>query len=282
MKKLHYTLLVTFVLSSFAAVQAGGWLQGKDKAYFKLNQSAIRGDQFYNGLGEQVKITTTGVYSTSIYGEYGISNKFDAIGYLPFITRLTLNDIRFSSGRLQEGDELTAIGDAQLGLKYGIRQGKPLVISASLILGLPLGNSSGGNTGLLQSGDGEFNQMVMFDVGYGFKIPLYANIGIGFNNRTEGFSEEFRLNAELGYTYKKKLNVAFKLAMVESFMNGDPEGSAGNGIFSNNIEYVSFGPELSYQFSKKFGVTTSYATASSGQFILAEPSYGFGVFMKID
>lgn len=261
--------------------KAGGWLQGEGNGYFKLSQSAIHGDEFYNGVGDVVDITTTGVYITALYGEYGISNKFDLIGYIPLATRLTLNEVKFSSGATQEGDEFTSIGDIDFGLKYGLIQDKKMVLSASLILGIPSGNTSGGNTELLQTGDGEFNQMLRLEAGYGFSFPLYTNLGVAFNNRTKGFSEEFRYDFEIGYQYKKKLLLAFKLASVNSLNNGDPEGSAGNGIFSNNLEYVTFGPEVAYIAKDKWGISAAYRTASSGQFIIAAPAYEVGVFMKI-
>jgi len=272
---------LVILVSTSLQLTAGGWLQKKDEGFFKLNQSIIHGNQFFNGAGEQTDIITTGVYQTSLYAEYGISNKFNLIGYLPFISRLTLNDVAFASGRFQEGDEFTSVGDVQLGIKYGIRQHKSLVISASLLLGLPIGNPEGGESGLLQTGDGEFNQLLMVDFGYGFKKPFYTNLGVGFNNRTNGFSEEWVVTFELGYEWKKKLIVAGKFATVQSLFNGEPNGSAGNGIFSNNLEYVSFGPEISYRITEKLGATIGYQTASSGRYILAAPAYNFGVFFEL-
>lgn len=270
--------LVVFLLAQEA--KAGGWLQGEDKGYFKLGQSLIWADNFYNGAGDRENITTTGVFITSLYGEYGISKKVDLIGYVPFFFRSTLNDVRFSSGAFQEGDQFNAIGDAQIGFKYGIRQNKNLVVSASLILGLPLGKTDGGDTKLLQSGDGEFNQMIRLEAGYSFKFPMYANIGIAFNNRTEDFSEEFRYDIEVGYTFKEKLLLSLKASSVNSFMNGNPSGSQ-TGIFSNNIEFFTFGPELAYFFNKKWGATAAVRGAASGQFILADPSYEAGIFMRL-
>lgn len=281
MKTVKFASVLVLFFSFSLSVTAGGWLQGKKKGYFKLSQSFLRGDLFYDGQGNQTKITTTGVYITSLYGEYGISSKFDLVGYLPIVTRLTLNDVRFSDGRFIEGDEFTSVGDANVGLKYGIRQGKPFVTSVSLLLGLPIGSTSGGNTELLQTGDGEFNQMIKLEGGYSFSDALYANVGVAFNNRTRGFSEEFRYEAELGYTIKKKLLVALKLSAVESFMNGKEGGSTGNGVFSNNLEYLSFGPDLAYTFREKWGITAAYRTASSGQFIIAAPSFEIGLFLKV-
>lgn len=274
---------LSFLFCLFISLQAsaGGWLQNEKEGYFKLGQTIIHGNQFYNGEGKQTDIITTGVYLTSLYGEYGLSKKFNLIGYIPFLSRSVVNAVRFESGAFQEGDELTSFGDSDIGIKYGIRQNKSLVISASLVLGLPLGNAEGGESGLLQTGDGEFNQLVTLSFGYGFNFPLYLNVDLGFNNRTKGFSEEIRAAFELGYVWNKKVIIAAKFSTVQSLMNGEPTGSSGNGIFSNNLEYVSFGPEISYRINEKLGLTASYFSAASGRFVLAEPAYGLGIFMEL-
>ena len=281
MKKITITFVLTAVISltSFAG---GGWLSGKGNGFFKLSESVIRGNKFYSGDGSLQNITTAGVHLTTLYGEYGISNKFDVIANFPVFARLTLNDVRFSTGEFLEGDSFNGIGDLDIGIKYGIRQNKSLVISTSLILGIPTGNTSGGRTELLQTGDGEFNQLLRVDFGYAFIKPFYSNVGFGFNNRTEGFSEEFRYDFELGYKHSDQLIIAFKLAGNESFNNGNPDGSSGNGIFSNNLEYLAFGPEISYITKKNWGITASYRTAAKGQFIIAAPAYEFGFFYKLN
>jgi hypothetical protein len=66
---------------------------------------------------------------------------------------------------------------------------------------------------------------------------------------------------------------------VASFKNGDPGGTA-NGVFSNNMEYLSIAPELNYNLNDKYGLSAQAAFAASGERILAAPNYSFGVFMK--
>lgn len=272
-------LLLSLLFSQF--LFAGGWLQGKGKGYLKLNQSAIYGNQFFNGDGEVIDIITVGVYQTSAYLEYGISNKFDVVGYFPFFTRMTLNKARFSSGVIIDGDQFNGVGDANLGLKYGIIQNKKTVVSASLLFGIPSGSTEGGESGVLQSGDGEFNQLLTIEVGHSFTNKIYGNIGAGYNNRTRDFSEEWRVSAEVGYLPNNKWLFALKMASVNSFMNGEALASSGNGIFSNNTEYLSIGPEVAYRFCKNIGFSVAAFGAFSGQFILAEPSYNAGFFWLI-
>jgi len=278
MKKICIYILL--VVLAFEA-NAGGWLQGKNKGYLKINQSAIHGNQFYNGNGEVIDIITVGIYQTSAYLEYGLGNKVDMVAYFPFFSRNTLNKAIYSSGLIVPGDELNAIGDANLGFKYGIKQNTRTVFSASVLFGIPSGNSEGGESGVLQTGDGEFNTLISAEMGHSFAKKWYGNLGAGINLRTKGFSEEWRVLAEIGYIPSDRWLLAMKVSSVQSFMNGDALPSAGNGIFSNNMEFFSIGPEVAYRIGKKMGVSVSYFGAFSGQFILAEPSYNFGLYWLI-
>lgn len=279
MKKL---ILIIGLASMFLTVQAGGgWPQPKRGGYFKLGQNAIIAPRFFGPAGDVVDITTISLYTTSIYGEYGFTDRLTGIGYFPLFVRSTLNEIKFQqSGSTIPGDELNSIGDAELGLKYAIITNKPVVLSASIILGLPLGETGGGESQILQTGDGEFNQMVRLDASHSFyPSPLYASAYGAFNNRTKNFSDEVRFGFEVGAVFKKIIPI-FKLNVVQSLNNG---GAAvvQNGVFSNNTEYISPTIELNYQLREKIGVTASGAFAFAGQNILAAPNWGVGVYLKL-
>ncbi|MGD1845416.1 MAG: hypothetical protein ACFB10_08490 [Salibacteraceae bacterium] len=274
-------LFLTVALFSFSGLDllAGGWVHEKGKGYFKLGQTYLRSDKFYE-KGELVDIFTTGAYFTSLYGEYGISDRWTGIAYVPFFSRMTVNEVEFTSGRMQPGDSYNGFGDTDIGIKYGLRVGKPFVMSATLQLGLPLGRTDGGETGVLQTGDGEFNQLVRLEAGYAPpKTPLYFNAGVGFNNRTNGFSEEFRYNFEAGFTKDKFLG-ALKMDGIKSFFNGDG-GGGQNGVFSNNLEFISITPEVAYQLKGKIGITANVGVAVYGNRILAAPNYGGGIYLKL-
>ncbi|HAS46220.1 MAG TPA: hypothetical protein DCS93_37410 [Microscillaceae bacterium] len=256
----------------------GGWVAGKGHGYLRLGQRMIQANKFFNLGGEVIDITTAGVHITELYGEYGLGNNLEVSLYFPLFFRSTLNSIRFEqSGRVQPGDEVNSIGDINVGIKYALIKNKPFVLSASLILGIPSGVVGGGNTQLLQTGDGEFNQMLRLDVGYSFS-PFYLTAGIGFNNRTQDFSDEIHANFEIGVTYKK-LIAMIKAGTVQSLNNGEA-AAAVTGIFSNNTEFISAGPEIAWLFNKNFGFSGGVAFAFAGQNILAAPAYNAGFFVK--
>ncbi len=279
MKKLALSILLASSVS--LVFGGGGWPQPKKGGYFKLGQSIIVSSSFYGPTGDLVDITTIALYTTSLYGEYGLTERLTGIVYFPFFVRSTLNEIRFiQSGSTVPGDEFNAIGDAEIGAKYSFNVDKPIVWSASLILGLPLGSTGGGDSQILQTGDGEFNQMIRIDASHSFHPrPIFTSAYAAFNNRTNNFSDEVRFGLEVGGTFKKFVPI-LKLNAVKSLNNGGTS-VVQNGVFSNNTEYISPSIEINYQMTDKLGVSGSGAFAFSGQNILASPNWGLGVYLKL-
>lgn len=260
----------------FNHVFAQGWAQRPGEGYFKIGHYAVSSGSFYGPGGTKTGIRTTGIYSTGIYAEYGLANRFTAIANVPFFVRNTLNKIEYRpSGRVDAADISNTFGDTDIGLKYGLIADKPVVVSTTLLLGLPTGNTSGGRTKILQSGDGEFNQMLRTDIStsvYSFYFSLYG----AFNNRTRSFSDEVRYGFDLGYQFKK-LNAALHLNAIKSLKNGGT-ATVSNGIFSNNLEYISPSLELSYLLKGNLGVSVSGSMVLSGSNVLDAPGFGGGIY----
>ena len=282
MKRPFVILLLTLCTSAIFA--GGGWTKKKGTGFFKLSQYAIIADQYFNPEGNIIRVNPgTAFYSTALYGEYGLTDKITAELYFPFFTRSILNNLqtRGVDQELIPGDKVSSIGDTNISFKYGIAQKGPTVVSAKLTLGLPFGNPSGGESGVLQTGDGEFNQMISVDVGHSFyPAPFYASASVGINNRTKGFSEEFRYSLEAGLTLKKVILIG-RLIGIESLMNGNPVDSEAQGVFANNLEFLSFMPEVIYKIKDHYGFSAAVGTAFSGRQVLANPSYEVGFFLEI-
>ncbi len=265
----------------FLTLGGGGWAQDQGAGFFKLGQNIIVGTQYFTPDGSIEPITTISLYTSSIYAEYGITNRITGIVYFPFFVRSTLNEERNSSGQIiTRGDSFNSLGDTDVSIKYGITKGKRIALSATLTLGLPLGKTDGGETRILQSGDGEFNQMISLDAGTGFGNGIYANANLGYNNRTKKFSNELRYGFETGWS-NQKLTGLIRFIGIKPLGDEEAPANVNNGVFGNRIEYLSFTPEALYQFSEKFGASLSVGMAFYGKRILANPNYGFGLFMKL-
>jgi protein XagA len=274
-------LMLVLFTSAMIANAGGGWPQPKGKGYFKLSQNFIISPFFYSPDGTIIDITTTSLYTTSFYGEYGFTNRLTGILYFPFFVRGTLNQVQYNqSGKIQPGDSFQSVGDTDISLKYALVINKPIVVSATLLLGLPIGQTAGGESKILQTGDGEFNQMLRIDASHSFHPkPVYVSAYAAFNNRTNGFSDEIRFGAEVGLTLKKFIPI-LKLNVVKSLFNGEG-GVTQNGIFSNNTEYISPTFELNYQATEKIGVSGSVGGAFAAKNILAAPNWSLGVYLKL-
>ncbi len=259
---------------------AGAWPQPKFGGYFKIDHTFILASDFYNPGGEIEPIRTLGNYTTSFYGEFGFTKRLTGIAYVPFFVRNTLNEtVGTQSGQvLEPGVANNAFGDMDLGLRYGILTKTKVILSAAVLLGLPTGDE--GNSDGLLTGDGEFNQLFRLETGAGLG-KAWVGGSVGFNNRTQGFSDEFRYGFEFGYKLaKERLFLIFKLDGIESFENGS-EAAQGNALFSNDVEYLSPQLEAAWKINKKWGVAYRFGAAMKGQNVLAAPSHSFGVFVEI-
>jgi len=287
--KMKSTLIFVFLFYfSTMSLAGGGWTYQKGKGFVKVSQSAIYGDRLFNLDGEIIDVTTIGFFSSSAYGEFGITDKLTAIAYVPFFARNTLNEVKVIQQNGEElpgsgspGDELNSIGDIDISLQYGFYKSETWVASVRLQLGLPTGEVTGGETGILQTGDGEFNQLIRFDLSRTISDNGWVSFYAGFNNRTNDFSDEYRLGGEVGTKFGSSFLAVAKLDIVQSFNNGEAEVSQGGGtIFSNNTEFVSPAIELAYELDNELGFSFGAGGAISARNIIAAPNLEVGVYKK--
>lgn len=285
-------VLIVFclLLVSTISLSAGPWPQPKGHAYLKLYEFWLRFDQHYTSNGEIDPNATLGLYNTNLYGEYGFTDKLTVFGNIPLFSRSTINNqVSETRGNvIIPGDAINGLGDADLGLRFGLTApGSKIAVATSLTFGLPLGEDAGGAQMNLQTGDGEFNQLLSLEAGHGFQLggqlPAYLSAQIGVNNRTKGFSDEFRFGLEAGLQLaKKRLWLIGRLTGSESFFNGDTAASnPTTSIFSNNAEYLSIGGEVNLNLTRKAGLSFGVAGAISGRIIAAAPAFSAGVFVNL-
>ena len=292
------------LVSLSSAVNAGGgWTKEKGKLFLKLNQSVLRTDRFFTPAGEPINITTTGLFTTSLYGEYGITDRLEASVFIPFFVRSTLNQTVSSATNdvLAPGDQVNNIGEISVGLKYKLFSNEIFSTSFSVRLGLPTGDNTGGNSELLQTGDGEFNQLFTFDVSASIPAsPVYISAFVGFNNRTnatfefedsdgifeveEPFSEEIQYGLEVGLTPGKWVFVG-RISGTQS-LNNTGSINSFNSIFGNNTESFIFSPEVAYKVLNTVGISFSPSVSLDagnlgGRRVLGGTTYNFGVFLDL-
>ncbi len=271
-------ILPLLLLFQLQAMAGGGWTLPKKGYFFKLGQQFTYATRFYGPNSESDPITTFKLFNTSVYGEYGITNRLNVIGYVPLAVGSFLNkEVSANTGLVTSpGDSYTSIGDLDIGLKYGIWTKGRIKVAGSLLLGIPTGQTGKGDTGLLQTGDGEFNQLFGLDFSTSTGA-FFHTLSLGFNNRTQGFSEEVRFGYEVGWKGEKWIVIS-KFRGIQSLLNGtSTEG--GGSIFSNNLEYNMVSLEVARMLTKKLGVSAEGAMPLSGRSVLNAPMFGVGVFL---
>lgn len=276
-------LIPLLVLTLWAGeALAGAWTQPEGAGFYKLGSQMVRGQEFRDMGRNRQSIPTLADYTVSLYGEYGLRDGLTLIAYVPFYKRITLNrQVGRPSGFVYfEGDDVHGIADAQAGLRYRLAALGATVVSAGLLLGVPLGDDAQAN-GLL-TGDGEVNQVVSLQLGHSlYPVPAYVNAEVGYSNRLKGYSDEFIYSVEAGYTVGDRLTAVLRLRGIESMENGDDGTSGGmGGLYANNQRYTTFGPELIYAIDERIGVSVSAMGTARVQNALTAPVYSFGVFVR--
>lgn len=281
---------IAFVATVFGQT---AWTHPKGEGYFKLSQNFIIAGSFFNPNGEVIDITTTSVYVTGVYGEYGVSEGLTAMINAPVFVRSTINNKESTvDGFVIPGDEFNGIGDIWLGLKYGIVRNKPVVFAVSGQVKFPTGENVGGNSELLQSGDGAWGALGLAHVSYSFyPTPVYVSLYAGYQFRGEAdlvyssgtdrvnYDDAVRWGVEAGWSPSDNWQIALKVDNVVAAENGSGGGiTGGSSIFGNRISYLAITPEVAYIFNNGLGVSVGVGTAAWGRNILAAPNFNAGVF----
>jgi protein XagA len=209
------TFILTMVLLAPSVLKAQAWTKAEGTGFYKLDFSRISATDVFNTKSEVIPFRTITNNITSFYGEYGVTNKFTLLGYVPFLINNKLGETKNATGAIVlPAVSETNFGDVDLGFRYQLFNKNGISLSANLLLGLPTGNSTQ-KEGLL-TGDGEFNQMLKLAIGTG-KTRWWTQGALGFNNRTKGFSDEFRYDFEFGYKFfNDRLLTILKLNGIES------------------------------------------------------------------
>ncbi len=284
-------LTIILFLSGTLSFAGGPWVQKKGGGYYKLSEWWIVFDQHFTDVGQIDPNVTSGIFNTTLYGEYGVTDRFTAILYAPVFSRNYMNNLKSATTGevLVEGEALNSIGDFDISLKYGLtKPEKRFQVAGSVTLGLPTGVPVGGKLNNLQTGDGEFNQILRFDGGTGLsigKLNGYFSAYAAYNNRSNGFSDEVRAGLEVGASlFNRKLWLIGRLVNLEPIKSTGKNAESGvtsTSIFANNTAYTSYSLEGAYYFTKKLGVSASIASAFRGRIIAAAPSYSIGIFLDL-
>lgn len=278
---LFRVVLVFMILSHNAT--AGGWPQGKGNGFFKLGLQFMQAERVHNDEGQIVPIPTLTDMTFAAYGEYGITEGLTMIAMIPFYKHLSIEaGTNTTTGKVIPIAQSTfGIADIEVGARYGLWRGERAALSVAVMLGLPTGEERHAYD--LLTGDGEFNQYFSLQAGYSFfPTAAYVSTEIGINNRTNGYSDEWRFGFETGYALSQKFTIIGRVFGVRSLRNGEkkilPNAAS---LYSNNTSYIAYGPMVLFYTSEHFGLTATVVSVTSAKNIFDASLFSAGIFMRL-
>jgi hypothetical protein len=250
------------IFANYAFAQA--WTHNKGKGFYKLDLSTIQSKKRFNNDGEIVDDEKLNNSSANLFADFGLSDRITLTAMVPIVRVAT--DITSN----------TTLADIDIAMRYAIKK-SGLAMSLMTLIGIPNGDNK--NSQGLLTGDGEFNQLIKYNIGSGGN-KWWTQLGFGFNNRTKGYSDEIRYEGEAGYKLMgDKLLAILKIGGISSLDNGTINLPSRRGLYANEVEYFAPAIELMYYFNKHVGASLRAAGAGSGaRNVQASPQFSLGVF----
>ncbi len=220
--------------------------------------------------------------TASVYGEYGLNDKITIIAELPYKFLSTGNTVLPNSSIInpsnQEGS-LNALGNIKLGVKNQFIN-KGVVFSGQLTMELPTAKYDD-KTGL-RSGYDAVSIIPSVSIGKGFD-KHYGYLSIGTGIKSNNYSEDLRISGEIGTKVLNRLWIVGVLDILKSFENGDaitPIRNLETGLYVDRQEYTALGLKFILEANDKLGFNAGFY-GGSGNFVAAQLSMNFGVYLKV-
>ncbi|MDJ0841994.1 MAG: hypothetical protein QNK37_36155 [Acidobacteriota bacterium] len=260
-------LFALLFLSAFTTVSiAGAWTPGKGKTYLKISANLFESyanydidgnivDPFEGRPGEFSRFRDENLF---VYFETGLSDRLALFGSLTYkdIEQKTVTEF-FEVSATNSG-----LADAEIGLRYRLRQTGRNVWSVSLLAKLPYFYDDDDNFFELGNGQEDFEGRIL----YGRSLPhgFYAGLEAGYRVRLEDPSDAYRYLAELGWS-GGKVYARAKYDGNISVDDADEVGGFSNPILNPQFDLESLELTLGYSFTRIWHLEYSYTDTVSGK-----------------
>jgi len=171
------------------------------------------------------------------------------------------------------------LGNSVVGAKYNFIESKFLATLSAAVEFPAIGDEP--NTGL-RTGYNTYSFIPGIHFGQSLN-KLYYSVETFFALRNE-LSHEWRLNAEIGYHFKKPLTGAFKVNMVESLRNrtiSESPNYLATGLYLNNQEYVAWSINFIHDIEADFQMLYALAGGFTTSLIARTPVFTLGILYNL-
>lgn len=287
---MKFKLLLSIILLSFYAVKSQSpWLSDEKGYFFQFSYNTIpEYNSLFNGNNEAFQ-TSRYIQDKTIqlYGEYGISKNLSLTASIPFkvLKSGSLNpNFNTYLNAIPDAASVNALGNMQFSIKYKLLD-KKWVAAGQFRIELPAMVSSGIESGLLPGYDA-FSFAPILSIGRGWN-KFYGYYWLSGIFRTNNYSEYLNTGIEGGWKPFKGFWFIVYSELLHSFENGSrslPPPEKQFGLYSNDLEYFSFGLKLIYEmdlkFNKKLGFIAHAAGSFSGFAVAHAPLLSLSVYLK--
>ncbi|MEQ8909992.1 MAG: hypothetical protein RIC95_12410 [Vicingaceae bacterium] len=273
-------LLLGFMLFRQFVWGQSPWTKSKSEGYTQIGYTLLPTYQEILQSSGESKLLERQITDQTfqLYTEVGLAEKLSLIAFIPFKI-LEAQGLNFISRPkpLTEKGKLNAFGNARLGLKKGFTTTS---IEQAFELQIELPTSAQNLNSGLVSGFDAFAYAVSYSIGKSFSQNLYGFAYGGAIIRSNGFSNQFRLGFEGGYSIKQKawfILYLDYLGLIEQNQKSFDPRQEINGLYLDEQSYLSPGLKLIYPFPKKWFLNLGVGGAIQANNLAASPALSLGL-----
>ena len=248
--------LLTFFCSLLSFGQSG-WTKQKGELYAQLTYAQFSSTNFYTSNGTFFETNKFNQKTTTLYAEYGITNRFTTI----------LNTSFFQANRFEGTNYATGLGNLKMEFKYALLKKIPLSISVAPEI--PLGAEDNFVTSKqpddfgiisqinLPTTDGELNVWTTLAISSTFlKNKFWTSYYFAHNSRTKAFSNQFKTGVEVGFKVTEKLYLKTTFSALGYFT--DEPNTDVSFIRGEGTRNSAFSIGAGYTVYKSWGLVAEY------------------------
>lgn len=287
MKRIYLIWLI--VIAFQTGYSQSPWVAKKNGYYFQFSYNTIpEYTSLFNRQDESIETSRNIIDNTlQLYGEYGVSDKVTLVASIPYkiLKSGDLNpNYQIPNTDIPSATSVNAFGNIQLSVKYKLLD-KKWVAAGQFMIELPAETSKGKESGLLPGYDA-FSFAPIMSIGRGWN-KFYTYYWLSAIFRTNNYSEYLNSGLEGGWKPFKGFWLIAYSELLYSFKNGSkalPPPEKQFGLYSNDLEYFSYGLKAIYDFNIKndnrLGFFVHAAGSFSGFAVAHSPLLTVGVYLK--
>ncbi len=238
-----------------------GWVREPGGLYSQVAVSTFSSSNYYSTEGVLFdEGSTFRSQVLSLYGEYGITDRFTGVLDLPII-----------ANSFNTTETVGGLGNLRLGMKYSLLTSVPIAIRLDVDIptddGIKYSRVKEPNSiGIVErinlpTSDGEINFWTTIATSYATSDgKTFGSIFSSINFRTQSFSHQWQSGLELGHLFLNKLYLIAKVKIQDRF--SEKTNVSASFLYGEGTTFTSLGLTSLYKLNDHWRIVASYAQFS--------------------